>query len=92
MHHLNQVSQKSLLKLIKKKIKILGVIPARGGSKEIKGKNLSKIGGKTLVELAIKSAKNSKLLTRTILSSEDKKILINFFGSVKNILNEINHL
>ena len=75
MQLLNQVKQKSLLKLIKKKIKILGVIPARGGSKEIKGKNLSKIGGKTLVELAIKSAKNSKLLTRTILSSEDKKIL-----------------
>jgi len=61
--------------LIKKKLKILGIIPARGGSKEIKRKNLLKIGGKTLVELAIKSAKKSKLLTRIILSSEDKEIL-----------------
>ena len=56
-------------------MKILGIIPARGGSKEIKRKNLLKIGGKTLVELAIKSAKKSKLLTRIILSSEDKEIL-----------------
>ena len=61
--------------MIKKKLKILGIIPARGGSKEIKRKNLLKIGGKTLVELAIKSAKKSKLLTRIILSSEDKEIL-----------------
>ena len=61
--------------MIKKKLKILGVIPARGGSKEIKRKNLSKIAGKTLVELAIKSAKKSKKLTRTIFSSEDKEIL-----------------
>ena len=56
-------------------MKILGINPARGGSKEIKKKNLLKIGGKTLVELAIKSARKSKLLTRTIFSSEDKEIL-----------------
>jgi CMP-N-acetylneuraminic acid synthetase len=61
--------------LIKKKLKILGIIPARGGSKEIKRKNLLKIRGKTLIELAIRSAKRSKMLTRTIFSSEDKKIL-----------------
>ena len=61
--------------MIKKKLKILGIIPARGGTKEIKRKNILKIGGKTLVELAIKSAKKSKLLTRIILSSEDKEIL-----------------
>ena len=53
----------------------MGIIPARGGSKEINRKTLLKIGGKTLVELAIKSAKKSKLLTRIILSSEDKEIL-----------------
>ena len=53
----------------------MGIIPARGGSKEIKRKNLLKIRGKTLIELAIRSAKRSKMLTRTIFSSEDKKIL-----------------
>ena len=61
--------------MIKKKLKILGIIPARGGSKEIKRKNLLKIRGKTLIELAIRSAKRSKMLTRTIFSSEDKEIL-----------------
>jgi CMP-N,N'-diacetyllegionaminic acid synthase len=56
-------------------VNILGVIPARGGSKEIPRKNLLKIGGKTLVELAILSAKESRLLTRFILSTDDNEIL-----------------
>ena len=34
---------------------ILGVIPARGGSKEIKNKNLLKLGNKSLIEIAIKT-------------------------------------
>ena len=33
---------------------ILGVIPARGGSKELKKKNLLKLGNKSLIEIAIK--------------------------------------
>ena len=56
-------------------MKILGIIPARGGSKELPKKNLLKIGGKTLVELSIESAFQSKLLTRTILSSDDDEII-----------------
>jgi CMP-N,N'-diacetyllegionaminic acid synthase len=58
----------------KKKIKILGIILARGGSKEIPRKNLLKLNGKTLVELAIKSAKKSKLLNKVVFSTEDKEI------------------
>ena len=54
---------------------ILGIILARGGSKEVPRKNLLKIGGKTLVELAIQSANQSKLLTRTIFSTDDNEIL-----------------
>ena len=53
---------------------ILGVIPARGGSKEIPRKNLLKIGDKTLLELAIDSASESMLLTRTIVSTEDDEL------------------
>jgi len=56
-------------------LKILGVIPARGGSKEVPRKNLLKLGGKTLVQLAVESAIESKLLTRTILSSDDDEII-----------------
>ena len=53
---------------------ILGIILARGGSKEVPRKNLLKIGDKTLVELAIHSANDSKLLSRTIFSTDDSEI------------------
>lgn len=56
-------------------MKILGVIPARGGSKEVPRKNLLKLRGKTLVELAIESAYESQLLTRTIVSTDDNEII-----------------
>ena len=54
---------------------ILAIIPARGGSKEIPRKNLIKIGGKSLVELAVNSSIESKLISRTILSSDDNEII-----------------
>ena len=54
---------------------ILGVVLARGGSKEVPRKNLLKLGNKTLVDLAIQSANESKLLTRTIFSTDDDEIL-----------------
>jgi CMP-N,N'-diacetyllegionaminic acid synthase len=55
-------------------MEILGVIPARGGSKEVPRKNLLKLGEKTLVEHAIISAKNSKKLNRVIFSTDDEEI------------------
>ncbi len=54
---------------------ILGVIPARGGSKEIKNKNLLKLGNKSLIEIAIKNSKQSKLINRLIFSSDSKKLI-----------------
>ena len=53
---------------------ILGVIPARGGSKRIPGKNLRRLEGKTLVEWAIQGARESKKLTRVVVSTEDVRI------------------
>lgn len=50
---------------------ILGVIPARGGSKEILNKNSLLLGNKTILEIAIESAKNSRMLTRLIVSTEN---------------------
>ena len=54
---------------------ILGIIPARGGSKEVKRKNLLPVGEHTLIERAINSAKSSKYLSKTIVSTDDIEIL-----------------
>lgn len=53
---------------------ILGVIPARGGSKEVPRKNLLEVGGRSLLVRAIDSATESRLLTRTIVSTEDAEL------------------
>ena len=53
---------------------ILGVIPARGGSKGIPRKNLRLINGISLLEWAIKSAKAATKLDRFVVSTDDAEI------------------
>ncbi len=53
---------------------IIGIIPARGGSKGIPRKNIRKISGKPLLAYTVEAAQGSKLLTRIILSTEDEEI------------------
>ena len=53
---------------------ILGVTLARGGSKAIKNKNLSKINGKPLIYYTIKEAKKCKKITKYIVSTDSIKI------------------
>jgi len=55
--------------------KILAIIPARGGSKGLIGKNLRLLGGFPLLYWTIKAAKGSSYIDRLILSSEDEKII-----------------
>ena len=55
-------------------MKILGLIPARGGSKGIPGKNIKSLGGKPLLQYTFEATKNSTLLSRVILSSDDPEI------------------
>ena len=50
----------------------LAIIPARGGSKRLPGKNIQKINGKTLVEYAIEAAIESKVFSEIILTSDDR--------------------
>lgn len=57
-----------------KKIKILGIIPARGGSKGIPHKNIAHLNGKPLIYYSIREAKKSKLLDAFIVSTDDPKI------------------
>jgi len=53
---------------------VLGVIPARGGSKGIPVKNLAPLCGRPLLAYTADAAKESKKLTRTIVSTEDERI------------------
>ena len=55
-------------------MKILAIIPARGGSKGIPNKNIQNVGGQPLIARTIESALKSDLLTRLIVSTDDKKI------------------
>lgn len=53
---------------------LLAVIPARGGSKRIPGKNVRKLAGIPLLARTIREAKKAKLITRLVVSTEDEKI------------------
>lgn len=55
-------------------MEILAIIPARGGSKGIKRKNLRPICSKPLVAYSIEAGLNSKYITRTVVSTEDEEI------------------
>lgn len=56
-------------------MKILGLIPARGGSKGVPGKNIKLLGNKPLLEYTFNSAKESTKLNKVILSSDDDLII-----------------
>lgn len=54
---------------------VFAIIPARGGSKGLPGKNLMKLAGKSLLERAIDSAKNCLFVDAVVVSSDDTEIL-----------------
>lgn len=53
---------------------ILGIIPARGGSKGLPGKNIRRINGKPLIAWTIYASKESKYLDEAIVSTDSKAI------------------
>jgi len=53
---------------------ILCVVPARGGSKGLPGKNIRQLEGKPLIAYTIEQAKGSKYIDRVIVSTEDEQI------------------
>ncbi|MEM4406747.1 MAG: acylneuraminate cytidylyltransferase family protein [Candidatus Methanomethylicaceae archaeon] len=55
-------------------IKVLGLIPARGGSKGVPKKNIQLLGGKPLIAYTIEVSRQAKKLTRTIVSTEDPEV------------------
>jgi len=54
--------------------KILGIIPARGGSKGIPDKNLKELAGKPLLAYSAESAKGSGVIDRLVLSTDSVEI------------------
>lgn len=54
--------------------KIVCIVPARGGSKGLPGKNIKMFSGKPLIAHTIEQAKKSGLIDRVIVSTNDKKI------------------
>ena len=60
--------------MLEEKNKILAVIPARGGSKGVKNKNIFNLGGYPLIYYSIKSAIESKFISRHVVSTDNLKI------------------
>lgn len=55
-------------------MEVLAIIPARGGSKSIKRKNIKPILGKPMVYYSIEACQKSKYITRFVVSTEDAEI------------------
>jgi len=55
-------------------LQILAIIPARGGSKGIPRKNVRPLVGKSLIAHTIESARQSKTISRVIVSTDDPEI------------------
>ena len=53
---------------------VLGLIPARGGSKSIPGKSIALLAGRPLLAYTCEAALGSRCLTRVLLSTNDEKI------------------
>ena len=81
------------MKIDKKANRILAIIPARGGSKRIKNKNLIDFFGKPMISYSIDVAHKTKLFDRIFVSTDSPKIAkvvkknnieIPFYRSKKN--------
>jgi len=55
-------------------MKVLAIIPARGGSKGIPNKNIKKLCGKPLIQYSIEAAQSSELITSLFVSTDSFEI------------------
>ena len=53
---------------------VLAIIPARGGSKGMPGKNIKQFAGKPLIVHSIEASLKCALVTKTVVSTDDAKI------------------
>lgn len=66
-------------------MKILAVIPVRGGSKGVPGKNIKLLGNKPLIQYTLEAARQSELLTQVVVSTDSEEIS----SCVKSLGNEV---
>lgn len=55
--------------------KVLALIPARGGSKGLPGKNILQVRGRPLLAFTVDAARGSRYVDRVVLSSDDEAIM-----------------
>jgi CMP-N-acetylneuraminic acid synthetase len=65
---------------VQKKLKIIALVPLRGGSKSIPYKNIKLIAGKPLCLWVLEAASYSKMIEEVYVSTDSKKII--------NVINE----
>src|SRR5687768_1399742 len=56
------------------RMKVLGIVPARGGSKGIPSKNIRPLGGKPLLAYTAEAARAAGIFSRIILSTDSEEI------------------
>ena len=54
--------------------RVIAVVPARGGSKSVPGKNIRPLGGKPLLAWSIDVARQMSEIDRIIVSTDDEQI------------------
>ncbi len=68
------MEQKDIAHFLKDK-PIVAIIPARAGSKRVPHKNIHQFGGKPLITHTFQVAKQSKLLSCVIVSTDDQEVI-----------------
>src|SRR5688572_14162124 len=53
---------------------VIALVPARGGSKRLPGKNVKLLAGKPLIAWTIEAARHSLLVDKVVLSTDDEEI------------------
>lgn len=53
----------------------IAIIPARGGSKRLKNKNIKSFLGKSILQRTIENIKKTKIFSKIVLTSDSKKII-----------------
>jgi len=59
---------------MKKRLKVVAIIPARGGSKGVPRKNIRVLAGKPLIAYTIEAAKKSRYIDHVAVSTDDEEI------------------